>query len=360
MIWRTLRNGLLLGLASVVSNSWSNPNEPVGYLTYDNQTAGTAQHPLVVRTYLPNPGLDREVTARHGKGEPSPKYSAKTGLSSSDSDYQPIEGIPAGIAVSAGPGLSYVWDTTECRLLYAWANGFLDMESYWGPKERGNRKSFDYVPRLAGQLFYKAKGNHPLRINQKPLKANFNYTGHRRADGDPVFTFQVEDSTISVSVSKGESEQTLIVTYTSSDSSDELEYLDPSTAFEIQDQSGGKLSVLIRPNAAETYHGYEKEVSELTEASVEAGEKLYQSFGCMACHSTDGSRNHGPTFLGLAGKEREFPGAGKVVADAAYLRESIINPVAIFVPDYPAGMMPAYPLDEKQVDSLVLYIQSLQ
>ena len=39
----------------------------------------------------------------------------------------PTIGIPAALGVNFGDQLSYCWDTTECRLLYAWNGGFLDM-----------------------------------------------------------------------------------------------------------------------------------------------------------------------------------------------------------------------------------------
>ena len=57
-------------------------------------------------------------------------------------EYQPIDGIPAAIAVNLG-NYPYVWDTTECRLLYAWTDGFLDMVNYWGDRASGRRKGFD-------------------------------------------------------------------------------------------------------------------------------------------------------------------------------------------------------------------------
>lgn len=362
----TLRNAAAapaILISFLVSPVFAEPHQDPasfsGHLTYDNEPVGTPQQPLVLRTYLPNPDLDPKVTARHGFGVETPKYSAKTGLFSAKTKDPVITGIPAAFAISAGPGLSYVWDTTECRLLYAWANGFVDMESYWGQPDKGQRKSRDYVPRLVGQLFYKAKGSHPLQINGESLNESLRYTGHRRVAGHPVFTFEIEGREISVAVAKGASDQTVEVTYTSSDQNDELTYTDPDTAFEVLETSAGTLKVLIRPNAAETYTGFKKEVIEITEASAEIGGKLYESFGCMACHSIDGGRNHGPTFQGLAGLERDFADLGKVVADTDYLRESIVNPAAKSVPEYPLGMMPAYPLSDKQVDSLVLYIESL-
>ena len=46
-------------------------------------------------------------------------------------------------------------------------------------------------------------------------------------------------------------------------------------------------------------------------------------------------------------------------ADAAYLKESIQAPNAKSAKGFPPGYMPPYQMSEKEVDSLVLYIQSL-
>ena len=87
---------------------------------------------------------------------------------------------------------------------------------------------------------------------------------------------------------------------------------------------------------------------------------LYTTYGCIACHSLDGAKNHGPTFQRLFDSKRKFPDLGMVTANEEYLRESITEPNAKTVPGFTPGMMPAYPLDRKQVDSLVLFIQSLK
>ncbi|MDF1754904.1 MAG: cytochrome c [Verrucomicrobiales bacterium] len=321
---------------------------------------GTEEKPLVFRSYFPNPDLEPEVLKRHGQGNPTPRYSAKTGLLSDERMDQAIPGIPAAIGVNAGKTLSYVWDTTECRLLYAWVNGFLDMEAYWGEPTRGSRKSNDYVPRLYGQLFYKATGANPLRVNGENLPEDLKYLYHSRKSTHPEFTYQAgADRTISTMVTPGESAQTAIVSFRSSNAADKLSYEAPNTAFEILENNSGSLKVLLRPNAAETFTGFKKQEVKITEANAKAGEKLYQMFGCAACHTTDGSRNHGPTFQGLSGSVRKF-GDDEITADSDYLRESIREPNAKHVPEYPVGMMPAYPLSEVQIDSLVLYIQTLK
>ncbi len=359
MIWKL--SPIVFALTALcVSRVNASDGTTTSYLTYHNQPMGTAEKPLVMRTYFPNPDLEPVVTARHGSGEATPRYSAKTGTFAKDYEDQAIQGIPAAFGVNAGPDLSYVWDTTECRLLFAWANGFLDMEPYWGQPDRGSRKSHDYVPRLIGNLFYKARGTHPLQLNGAPLSGDLTYRGQSRPGGQPEFRFQAGDSEITTSIQTGDSPQTLKVTYHSSNAEDELTYLDPETPVEVVEQSPGKLSLLIRPNAAESHTGFQREVIEITEANAEAGSKLYVNFGCMACHTIDGGKGHGPTFKGLYESTRDFPELGTIVADDTYLRESITQPATKSIPGYPIGMMPAYPLNEKQVDSLILFIKEQQ
>lgn len=93
---------------------------------------------------------------------------------------------------------------------------------------------------------------------------------------------------------------------------------------------------------------------------LEYGERLYTQQNCAACHSIDGSRMVGPTFQGLWGAQRVFEDGGTAVADANYLRESILQPMAHIVQGYPAAMPQTYStLDEAQVTGLIAYIESL-
>ncbi|MCX6852178.1 MAG: cytochrome c [Verrucomicrobia bacterium] len=103
-------------------------------------------------------------------------------------------------------------------------------------------------------------------------------------------------------------------------------------------------------------------------ATAEEGERLYQMYGCMACHSTDGTLvgKVGPSWKGLYGSEREIAKGekGKFKADEAYLRESITNPSAKVVKGFEKfdTGMPIYSgiLNEGQIESLILYIKSLK
>lgn len=103
--------------------------------------------------------------------------------------------------------------------------------------------------------------------------------------------------------------------------------------------------------------------------SEEEGRRLYQLFGCFACHSIDDSANTtfktAPRWKGLYGVSRVFGKTGPtVIADDAYLRESILDPAAKIVPGFESAEtgMPSYAgvLSDAQVESLILFIKSLK
>ncbi len=91
----------------------------------------------------------------------------------------------------------------------------------------------------------------------------------------------------------------------------------------------------------------------------EAGKALAAQ--CLSCHSVDGSKMVGPTWKGLYGHEVELEDGTKVIADVDYLVESIKDPNAKVVKDFPAGAMPPYGaiLTDENIMDLVAYIQSL-
>ena len=95
--------------------------------------------------------------------------------------------------------------------------------------------------------------------------------------------------------------------------------------------------------------------------TVADGQKLAEAYACLACHSTDGSPKVGPTWQGLPGSLRKLKGGKQVVADDAYLRESILFSSAKIVEGSDEGM-PAYAgiLNDQQVDAVILYLKSLQ
>lgn len=70
------------------------------------------------------------------------------------------------------------------------------------------------------------------------------------------------------------------------------------------------------------------EQSDLPDDPVARGEIWSERYGCLACHSLDGSVLVGPTWLGIYGEEQAFTDGTSMVVDGAYLRQSILEPNA--------------------------------
>jgi cytochrome c oxidase subunit 2 len=96
------------------------------------------------------------------------------------------------------------------------------------------------------------------------------------------------------------------------------------------------------------------------ESPIKAGEKLFSELNCATCHRTDNS-GRGPILVGLLGRKVQLQNGESVVADEAYVRESILNPAARVVAGY-QPVMPTYQgqVTEESMLQLIAYIQSLQ
>ncbi len=92
--------------------------------------------------------------------------------------------------------------------------------------------------------------------------------------------------------------------------------------------------------------------------AVTAGRALADSQGCFACHSMDGSRRIGPTWAGLYGSDVRLTDGSTVLADAAYIKRSIVDPNAQITQGY-APVMMAYRFTDTELDALVAFIASL-
>lgn len=90
--------------------------------------------------------------------------------------------------------------------------------------------------------------------------------------------------------------------------------------------------------------------------SLALGENLYKVKICNSCHSLDGTKIVGPTWKGLYGKS-ESTSAGDVTVDDAYLKESIIAPMAKITTGYPPAM-PVMQFTDIEVQSLILFIKA--
>jgi cytochrome c oxidase subunit 2 len=92
------------------------------------------------------------------------------------------------------------------------------------------------------------------------------------------------------------------------------------------------------------------------------GQQFSQSYGCVNCHSTDGSAKIGPTWLHLYSSNVKLSDGTTVVADEDYLKTSIIKPNFQIVAGFQSNVMPVFStvLDQTMVESLVAYIKTLK
>jgi len=133
--------------------------------------------------------------------------------------------------------------------------------------------------------------------------------------------------------------------------------------FDPQREGFGELQVDLTPRA------------EIAQASgpvtVEEGQRLAQLFACVACHAGEFNQfaaRSGPAWKGMFGNPAHAVfvngQAEKVLADEAYIRESILNPTAKTAAGFEQGeyAMPSYAgvLNASQIEALVLYIKSLK
>jgi len=100
----------------------------------------------------------------------------------------------------------------------------------------------------------------------------------------------------------------------------------------------------------------------IEETPISAGNRLFQSLGCQACHAIQA-----PTMSGLYLSKREYlenpwdTETKFTVANETYLRESILNSTAKVIKGY-SPIMPGYrgQIGEEQLQQLIAYIKSLQ
>lgn len=89
------------------------------------------------------------------------------------------------------------------------------------------------------------------------------------------------------------------------------------------------------------------------------GAEHVKTYGCVACHTSDGTPGVGPTFKGLLGKTGELADGTRQVADEAYLSESVRNPNAKIVKGF-APSMPQLPVSEQHLAEIIEYLKTLK
>lgn len=97
-------------------------------------------------------------------------------------------------------------------------------------------------------------------------------------------------------------------------------------------------------------------------SSTPDGGEIAKSMGCMACHSTDGSTQIGPSWKNLYNSSVVLDNGTTVTADDEYLKKSILNPNDEIVEGFLPGLMPSYEgvVSESDLNAIVEYIKTVK
>ncbi len=95
---------------------------------------------------------------------------------------------------------------------------------------------------------------------------------------------------------------------------------------------------------------------------VGCGQKLAKDNGCLACHSVDGTKIIGPSWLGVFGREEALSDGTVVTVDEAYILESIREPGLKIVDGF-QNLMPVTAgqnLTDDQIQNIIEFIKTLK
>jgi cytochrome c oxidase subunit 2 len=93
---------------------------------------------------------------------------------------------------------------------------------------------------------------------------------------------------------------------------------------------------------------------------AEQGQRLFEQYGCVTCHVLD-SQGRCPSLRNVFGNPVQLEDGHTVLANEAYVRESILNPNAKIVKGYKRDIMPVFQgqISEDGLLQLIVYIKSL-
>jgi len=94
------------------------------------------------------------------------------------------------------------------------------------------------------------------------------------------------------------------------------------------------------------------------------GEAIMRAQGCFACHTSDGTKLIGPSYLNLFGEEQVVIRNGTevtITVNDEYVRKSILDPGADITKGYQSGLMQSYrsTLSDADIQKITEYLKSL-
>jgi cytochrome c oxidase subunit 2 len=129
---------------------------------------------------------------------------------------------------------------------------------------------------------------------------------------------------------------------------------------------GTKHSLMLATLEVKKKEDFEKWIASKTQALASAspeekGKELIKQ--CTGCHSITGEASFGPSLKGIIGSQRALQDGTNVLADEAYVKESVRNPNAKIVKGFSADMMPPYPestLADTDLAAIIAYLNTLK
>jgi cytochrome c oxidase subunit II len=107
--------------------------------------------------------------------------------------------------------------------------------------------------------------------------------------------------------------------------------------------------------------GEQQKLQTGTQSVADKGKALFESAGCLGCHSVDGSAKVGPTLKGIFGSRVELADGKTLQADEEYLRESLVDPNAKVVKGF-QPIMPTFKgtLKDDDIAAIIAYMKTLK
>ncbi|MBN2500599.1 MAG: cytochrome c oxidase subunit II [Anaerolineales bacterium] len=115
--------------------------------------------------------------------------------------------------------------------------------------------------------------------------------------------------------------------------------------------------IVVPPAEFETW--VTAQAAECDEDDAVCGKRWVNQYGCLSCHSLDGSSGTGPTWQGLMTGTEMMDDGTPINVDAIYLHESIVDPNAKIVEGFQPNVMPgnfAEQLTEEQINQIVAFL----
>jgi hypothetical protein len=127
----------------------------------------------------------------------------------------------------------------------------MDMTRYWGPGSGGGRKSFGYVPEVAGPVWWRTSGAESVQI-PGATTAKPQFTGYRKVKNVPELHWRVGEVAFTLTITPGAKPGEAVCRYTTTGAANGLVIALPAdSATQIAADKGTRSATALTLSAAE-------------------------------------------------------------------------------------------------------------